>query len=368
MPTWLKRLLNVMALGVLGLAVGWGLGSLLPDAPGEAPPLNLWVVIPGIGLALFLVLLMHELGHVLGGWLVGFRFMLLIVGPLKITRTAHGLALGLNTNLTLMGGLAGCMPSAAHAQLPAPALNRRLLVMVLGGPAASWLLAGLAGWAAGLSTGEAGLLLGVLAGTSAGIGVVTLIPGHTGGFTTDGGQALSLWRNDHTATARAALLVLQAASLGGTRPRDLDPRWLERALEASASPLMHLAARLMAYSAALDRGEVAAAGQHLDVALARQAEFPAGFRQTITLEGAYFEAAHRRNLPAAERWLALSAEGVVEAVTRHRAEAAVHQLAGRREQAQASAQAGLRALPAMLDRGAAQAEAEWLADIDKMPG
>lgn len=360
MPNWLKNILLVLALGALGLGVGWVLGSLLPEAPNAAPPLNLWLVVPGVALALFGVLLAHELGHVLGGWAVGFRFLLLIVGPLKVTRTAHGLAWGLNTNLALMGGLAGCMPTAAHAQLPLTALNRRLMVLVAGGPAASWLLAGLAGWLASLSTGEAGLLLGLLAAMSAGIGMVTLIPGTTSGFSTDGGQLLALWRNDPGAAIRAAVLVLQTAALSGTRPRDLDPVWLERAVAQPAPALLNVAARLIAYSAALDRGDVTTAGEHLEAALAQQANFPAGFRQNITLEAAYFEAAHRRNLAAAQHWLAVSAGGVVEAATRHRAEAAVHWLAGRPAQATASAQAGLKALTTMLDRGSAQAEADWL--------
>ncbi len=34
----------------------------------------------------FTVILIHELGHVLGGWLSGQRFHMLIVGPVRITR------------------------------------------------------------------------------------------------------------------------------------------------------------------------------------------------------------------------------------------------------------------------------------------
>lgn len=58
---------------------------------------------------LFLTLLIHELGHVLFGIWVGYRFNYLTVGPLTIENTKH-LHIKVNDNWLLVGGVASCSP------------------------------------------------------------------------------------------------------------------------------------------------------------------------------------------------------------------------------------------------------------------
>src|SRR5947209_4273195 len=61
-------------------------------------------------LALFLVLPIHELGHLVAGILQGFRFQLFIVGLLGIKRVGNGIKLYLNKNIGYMGGVTATVP------------------------------------------------------------------------------------------------------------------------------------------------------------------------------------------------------------------------------------------------------------------
>jgi hypothetical protein len=49
----------------------------------------------------------HEMGHVLAGRLVGFRFVFCTIGPLKLTATGRGLALGYSENWLKVAGSFG---------------------------------------------------------------------------------------------------------------------------------------------------------------------------------------------------------------------------------------------------------------------
>ena len=57
-------------------------------------------------------LFVHELGHVLAGWLVGFRFQLFVIGPLRLERGDSGsVRLRLNRDPALFGGVASSLPT-----------------------------------------------------------------------------------------------------------------------------------------------------------------------------------------------------------------------------------------------------------------
>src|SRR5689334_7946728 len=65
----------------------------------------------------------HELGHVFAGWMVGSRFVSLVLGPLQIDRKESRLRLRW-TGARLIGGLALCIPErSAH-------LRRNMLIFI----------------------------------------------------------------------------------------------------------------------------------------------------------------------------------------------------------------------------------------------
>lgn len=208
-------LVMALALGAAGMVVGMRIGAsiraagssgLALDASQKALLLGFTIV------ALLLVLLVHELGHLLGGRLVGFRAFLLIVGPIRLERTGQGWSLHLNTDLSLFGGLAGSAPTDARD------LTRRTAIMVGGGPFVSLLL----GAGALLALPTLDLLplqrstpfstvllffsLMVFGGASTAIGLITLVPLTTSRYLSDGARLLRLFRGGaqlRSATARS---------------------------------------------------------------------------------------------------------------------------------------------------------------------
>jgi len=231
---------------VTGFLTAQGTDGTAPSA--QLGPGSLTVLIVGGVITLFLVIAAHELGHLLGGRLARFRFLLLVVGPLKITRTANGLVPSWNRSLPLAGGLAASGPRPDDLE----GLARRTGYMVAGGPLTSLVL-GLASLQAyralfdapAMATEPAFVVLVrllMIAGlASVGIGIITLIPGKTSGFMTDGARMLQILKGGSAAEAEIAVQTLVAWSTGGVRPSEWRPEVIERALTAPAGPFQVVA-------------------------------------------------------------------------------------------------------------------------------
>ena len=134
-----------------------------------------FIAMSGSILMLFIVLGVHELGHLITGILQGFRFELFVVGPLGIKRENNKTKVYLNKNLAHYGGLASNVPVNDH-----PENSRKLAFICLAGPVASILLAAILGilhFPFDFQFSHI-LLIGALA--SAGIFLVTTIPGKQG--------------------------------------------------------------------------------------------------------------------------------------------------------------------------------------------
>ena len=108
---WSERLRRIVT-SVIVTAGLFGLGFLsggliarltLFDSDADVSlPLLLFIAIGGM----FSVILTHELGHLVGGRLVGFQIRLLVVGPLKIDRIDQRLRISLNRSHAHAGGVA----------------------------------------------------------------------------------------------------------------------------------------------------------------------------------------------------------------------------------------------------------------------
>ena len=160
----------------------------------------------GAVLVVFCVLAVHEAGHLVGGWMRGFRFQLFAVGPLMLTGSEGGIQMRLHTHWALYGGIAGALPDGndppnlSTPDLSTPDLSAEAW-MVAGGPAMSFLVgcAALAGaWALGFLDMPRLSVAGVpyyFGCSSLGIGLITLIPTTTSGFLTDGARLWRYWRS-----------------------------------------------------------------------------------------------------------------------------------------------------------------------------
>lgn len=348
-------LISFAGMGVLGYLAGSLIGA--SDIPLKAPgDLNVFTAVLTALLALYLVLLTHELGHLLFGKLAGMKPFLLITGPLKAVATQNGWQVSLNTNINLAGGLAACMPVNTES------LRRDLLWLVAGGPIAS-LLGGVAGALLYIfMPGDSllsffGLFFGI---TAAAIFLVTLVPAKTSGFMTDGAQIISLLKGGIDVEQRALLLVLQAESLKGVRPRDYPYDILQRLLVLRCSPMMDSSADLFAYYYHLDRGDVMQAGQSLGRVLDQQKALPEGLKQAVYLEAAFFQAACEKRAGSAREYLRQSRGALADKHTFLRSEAAVLFVEGDRDQAHDKAMQARTLFAKAFDAGSAAAESDWL--------
>ena len=154
---------------------------------------------------MLIVLGTHEIGHLIGGLSQGMRFLLLIVGPFGWHASVAGPRFEWNTNVALMGGLAATLPTEVGASL-----RRQLLVMIAGGPLASLLLAIFAVAAIAYVEPRLAAYCLIVAATSFGIFLVTLIPTRAGGFMSDGMQLIDVWRGGSAVVERSALLRIIA--------------------------------------------------------------------------------------------------------------------------------------------------------------
>lgn len=315
---------------VMGGAAGYLVGATAMHSPRvqeHLGALSAWDLLALPVLVLF-VLAVHELGHVLAGLSRGMRFLLLIVGPFKFSRSESGFRLDWVFNLGTFGGLAVLTPDPGHP------LGPQMKRLVLGGPLASLLLALLA-LAIGLADyGRLNAYALAAGAVSMLIFCVTAFPLRAGGFMSDGMQWLELRRGGRAVEERQVLTTLMAQSLAGTRPRDLDAGLIAQALGFdSAEPLRCVVAHLFAYLAATDRCDREDAVTHATWLAAHIEGFPQGFRQGIALELALHAAAND-DVESVRSWIERARGGVVDAARRALAEAELARLEGNLRQAQ----------------------------------
>lgn len=139
-----------------------------------------FLMIMGIVLMTFLVLAVHELGHLVTGLICGFRFELFIVGPLGVKRENGRINIYLNQNLAYYGGLAATSPiddDKENAQ--------KFAKVLLAGPIASVLFAIVCFVVAYLVSMPLGIIFYGGAATSIAVFFATTIPSKTGVFFSD---------------------------------------------------------------------------------------------------------------------------------------------------------------------------------------
>ena len=284
----------------LAVAIGPFIGSEFADNRlvrkiAEADEAKTPWILLAFPFLMLIVLGVHEIGHLIGGLSRGMRFLLLIVGPFGWHASASGPRFEWNTNVALMGGLAATLPTETGASL-----RRQLLVMIAGGPLASLLLAIFAVAAIAYVEPRIAAYCLIVAATSFGIFLVTLIPTRAGGFMSDGMQLIDVWRGGTAVVERSALL------------------------------------RIIAHYRALLESSVDG--------------YPSGFRQSVHVElaiGAWLAG----DTDTVRRHLAASKGGIVEKSRRLLAQAALARLEGREEDCERDRLLALKALAQASDAG-----------------
>ena len=262
--------------------------------------INVSTLLLGLSAAV-VTLVVHEIGHLLAGLAVGFRFSLFAIGPLLIERTPLGpIRLAWNRVPSFFGGAAATLPTSVHS------LRWRLAAVVAGGPFASALLAAGAAVALSFLSMPHGPLRAELAWVrllSAAIFLGTAVPVPNGPFVTDGMRILRISKRGPVGDRELSLLTLTALELAGVRPRDWDGSLCAQGLAVRDGSIFESQMHLYSYMQALDSGTLDAAKVSLDAALAVSSGLAAFARAPCLVEAAYFEAAHRGDATRAREFL-----------------------------------------------------------------
>ena len=257
-------------------------------------------------LALFFSVIWHELGHLLAGKLVGFRFVLVTFGPVRLAREANGLRLKLiNNNIMQWQGRALSIPLTFGEH------RRQRIVMLAGGPVATFSQLLLLLWLNKLLRDQTlsywwGLALLWLMLAAVMMLPATAIPQKIGHIYTDAARIWQLWRGGDALANQLALANLVEASLRGVPPAGLDATYVGRTLAAPPDSSEALVGHTIAHLQALDRGDIEEAAVFLDKTLTLLQHQPPVQRSPVIFGcAAYFAARHSNDLPQAEAWLGL---------------------------------------------------------------
>ncbi|HSJ05257.1 MAG TPA: M50 family metallopeptidase [Longimicrobiales bacterium] len=332
MKSRLPDVLPVALLALAGAIVGYlaASGGLDPLPGVDLTRGQTLTILASLPLVYVLCIAVHEAGHVLGGRLVDFRTLLFIVGPLRIERTADGFEAGLNRSVALAGGLAAMVPAGLHD------IRRRTVVMVASGPTASLMVGAqflvlyqvaapaLARPGAGFPAHFTAMVLAATGILSLLVGIITLIPGRSGGFYSDGARLLRLMRADDAAEREIAIISITGMSMAGTRPRDWDRRLVDHGAGIRDGGPFEVGGLQLAFAHALDSGDIDAARRNLEAALQRMGQLPGSARSSLLLAAATFFALYDGDADRARDLLRHARDGVLAAPHRRRlAEAAV---------------------------------------------
>jgi len=367
MTTKKKKTLSFITLFILGAGFGYLIGKLIIESDLTVSKTTLIVVLLSIIPIFFLVIAIHEAGHAYAGIKVNFDFRMYIVGPFLWTKEQNKWFFKWNKNVNTAGGLVVCLPTHTHN------LNKRFAIYAAGGPIASLLLTILSFLLFAIIrnlntqnqlvleiTSSLFLLIAVL---SLFILIVTAIPFHTGGFSSDGARIIRILKGGEAARFELLMLKIIALTTSGTRPKNIDVDELTEALSIAKKLKLPQGVYLhgMLHQTALDLGNLEAAEVHLKNYLDDIEEIPAGIRGMIYLDAAFFYGFAKHDLESAqEYWLQFKPSPFVPACQVLATEAAICVLMNNNEEALLKINESFKNIPNMLDKGLGLALTEKL--------
>jgi hypothetical protein len=282
-----------------------------------------------------------------------FQVQSFTVGPVMMHREAAGLRFQ-RTRMKI-GGLVTIVPVGLHD------LGKRMLIVVVGGPASSFLFAALA-FAAGRSLGEPlqSSWMNPFSVVSVASAILSLIPMRRF-YRSDGAQIWDLLRSPAKAERHCALLAIAGAAKAGLRPRDWDSELIAKALSVTDDAAGDVSANVIAYESAMDLREFDLANRYLEAALKLRHKCPINLKSGLALDAAFFYSMVREDSTLAQEWLnECDRRYVYERYAMLMVEAAVLLSDGKSSEAADKAQESARLLPRAQFPGFAAAAKDWL--------
>ena len=252
--------------------------------------------------AVLLAIVVHESGHLLAGWSVGFRFKVVSIGPFCL-KIEHG-RLKVQARAVLVGaaGYAGMHIETVRR------LRHRLLIFVSGGPAANLLSAGLSfclrtyilfphqqGWVP--------IFASLFEGISLIFGVMNIVPFSAGALVSDGARIRMLLCSRVRARRWMSITAVTNQSRNGVPAKQVKQTWLCAASSLHDNSIDDFPGNWAAYVGASGRKDNPLAALHLERCLEMISLAVASTQDLVTLEAAVYTAWFRRNPATAQSWL-----------------------------------------------------------------
>jgi hypothetical protein len=281
-----------------------------------------WELIGVLGVAVsalaafYLMLAIHELGHVAVGLCVGFRLRSYRVGPLLVSGPFR-LSLYRGPGAVVQG-VAELIPIATDK------LAWRGVAMVLGGPAANFLSA----MVLFLLPVPTAVFSACFIAFSVANGVNDLLPFESRLGVSDGRRIGMLLRQRERGERWLALLRLAGEVNDGVLPESLSADFLAKAIAVRDASVDTATAHALAYWAAFHQDRDGEAGHLLETCLAFSGHATPVVREALMSDAAVFQARRRKRADLAEQWLAEIPETTPRVWLRSRAEAAVLEAEG----------------------------------------
>jgi Zn-dependent protease len=196
--------------------------------------------------ALLVSIFIHELGHLAAGWVLGFRFGLISVGPLEL-HIEHGrFKVSFLREMTALGYAGMHIDGIVR-------LRRRLLIYAAGGPAANVLTLPLAAMFANhtsfASTHPSSISFAAqLTVISILLSLVSLLPVPLGPTSfTDGSRIAMLFRDRVRARRLMSICAVGALYQNGIHPKNWRQTWLKAASSLADESLDDFSGNWLAY-------------------------------------------------------------------------------------------------------------------------
>lgn len=249
--------------------------------------------------AIFGAILIHEIGHILAGWIVGFHFNSIQVAWLSLGFEYGKLTLRVR-NKTSVGGYATIQIDRICR------LRKRLMFFIAGGPAASILSVVVIA----VTVNVFDLHKSWLAAPAASVafvclwfGLVSLVPFSTQGYSSDGARLEMLITSRDKARRWFCLAALGNTHRRGKSPKLWNANWTKAATSVRDNSIDEVSACWLAYICASDRKQADLAAGYLERCLKLAGIVDEATRDTLILEAAVFQAWERENVDKSATWL-----------------------------------------------------------------
>ena len=294
-PKARKKKLGAILFG-LSLGVPFALALIRVANQASGSPAGDFIGVSYL-LSFVAAIIVHELGHLLAGWMVGFHFSSFTIGPFSLFLEYGKLRFRIRRTLPA-GGYAGMHIDRVRR------LRHRLMIFSAAGPAANLVSAGItAACLAFVSSitpwSLAAELFWML---SAILGVANLFPFRLGALYPDGARMWMLLFSREKARRWLSLAGTGTQSQAGIRPRNYRRTWLDAAGRFHDESVDEFAANWTGYLAANDRKEASVAADRLERCLALAGLLGPTLRDTIALEACVFTAWFRGDADTARKW------------------------------------------------------------------